>query len=108
MVQIRACFSLPAVGMIGNLGRFALVGPGLVNQDFSVMKSTRVTERINLQFRAEISDLFNHADFALPASTSFVSGPVVGAGAISPSAGTVAGRRKQFRGQIDSVSKLLF
>jgi len=38
-----ACFTIPPVGIIGNLGRFALVGPGEVNQDFSVMKSTSIS-----------------------------------------------------------------
>ena len=50
----------------GNLGRNAITGPGFVNTDFSVTKNTRITERINAQFRAEMFDLFNHPNFGNP------------------------------------------
>jgi hypothetical protein len=102
-----ACFTLPPVGIIGNLGRFALVGPGLVNQDFSVMKSTRIAERVNLQFRAEIFNLFNHPNFGLPASTNFVSGSTPGTGVTSPSAGLITTTVTNSR-QVQFGLKLLF
>jgi len=59
-------FSLPAPGTFGNLGRNALRGPGFAQVDFSVFKNTRLTETQSLQFRAEIFNLFNHANFADP------------------------------------------
>jgi hypothetical protein len=61
----------------GNLGRNALTGPGFHNVDFSVLKNTKITETTRAQFRAEIFDLFNHANFgnpnltATPGSTTF-------------------------------------
>jgi hypothetical protein len=35
--------------------------------DFSITKNTRLTERLNLQLRAEFFNIFNHPNFALPA-----------------------------------------
>jgi len=60
-------FVQPAFGTFGNLGRDSIFGPGLTNVDFSVSKNTRLTERINLQLRAEFFNIFNHPNFALPA-----------------------------------------
>ncbi|HKP11021.1 MAG TPA: TonB-dependent receptor, partial [Blastocatellia bacterium] len=56
----------------GNLGRNVVIGPGFNNTDFSVIKDTKVTDRVRAQFRAECFDLFNHANFGQP-------GNVVGA-----------------------------
>jgi hypothetical protein len=41
-------------------------GPGFSNTDFSIIKDTRLTERVRTQFRAEFFDLFNHANFGQP------------------------------------------
>jgi hypothetical protein len=46
-----------------------LVGPGLTNLDFSVFKNNyikKVSESFNIQFRLEIFNLLNHANFAPP------------------------------------------
>ena len=59
-------FSQPADGTFGNLGRNAIFGPGYSNVDFSVTKNTQLRERLNLQFRAEFFNIFNHPNFALP------------------------------------------
>lgn len=61
-----AAFVQPAAGTFGNLGRNAIFGPHYWNADFAVSKSTRVFERMNLQFRAELFNIFNHPNFALP------------------------------------------
>jgi hypothetical protein len=53
-------------GFYGNLGRDTYTGPGLATWDFSVLKDTRLTERMNLQFRAEIFNLLNRANFNTP------------------------------------------
>lgn len=53
----------------GTLGRDAITGPGFVNTDFSVTKDTKITERLNLQFRTEMFDIFNHANFGNPILT---------------------------------------
>jgi Carboxypeptidase regulatory-like domain/TonB-dependent Receptor Plug Domain len=59
-------FQQPADGSFGNLGRDAIFGPGYWDLDFSLAKSTQIYERLNLQFRAEFFNIFNHPNFALP------------------------------------------
>jgi hypothetical protein len=54
----------------GSLGRNAIIGPDFINTDFSVLKNTRITERLNLQFRAEMFDIFNHPNFGNPVLTA--------------------------------------
>ena len=58
--------SFTAVPRFGNLGRNVVIGPGFNNLDFSVIKTTKLTENTSLQFRAEVFDLFNHASFGQP------------------------------------------
>lgn len=58
------CFNLR-----GNLGRNTLIGPGLVNFDFSLFKNNfvkRISDAFNVQFRAEFFNIVNHANFAPP------------------------------------------
>lgn len=55
-----------AVAHAGDLGRNVVIGPGFDNVDFSVIKNTRLDEKLELQFRAEVFDLFNHANFGQP------------------------------------------
>ena len=59
-------FSQPADGTFGDLGRNAIYGPGFRNWDFSIIKDTRLGERVTLQLRAEFFNLLNHPNFALP------------------------------------------
>ncbi|MBV8834846.1 MAG: TonB-dependent receptor [Acidobacteriaceae bacterium] len=63
-----AAFSQPAPGTFGSLARNALYGPGFADVDFSVVKNTRVTERITAQFRAELFNLFNKTNLPIPGS----------------------------------------
>jgi Carboxypeptidase regulatory-like domain/TonB-dependent Receptor Plug Domain/TonB dependent receptor len=62
-------FVQPAFGTFGDLGRDAIYGPGYSNWDFSIAKNTRLTERLNLELRAEFFNILNHPNFALPAHT---------------------------------------
>ena len=48
------------------LGRNTLRGPDFLNFDYSMFKTFKLTERVNLVFRAELFDLTNHPNFALP------------------------------------------
>ncbi|MFI5127010.1 MAG: TonB-dependent receptor domain-containing protein, partial [Candidatus Acidiferrales bacterium] len=50
----------------GNVGRNSIIGPTFVNTDFSVIKNTKITERINSEFRVEAFDIFNHPNFGNP------------------------------------------
>jgi hypothetical protein len=54
----------------GNLGRDAITGPNFLNTDFSVTKNTTITERLNVQFRTELFDVFNHPNFGNPVLTT--------------------------------------
>ncbi len=54
------------VAQFGSLGRNVVIGPGFSNVDFSVIKNTKLDENLELQFRAEVFDLLNHASFGQP------------------------------------------
>ena len=56
----------PPYGTFGDLGRNAIYGPKYWDLDFAVSKNTPITERLNLQLRAEFFNIFNHPNFALP------------------------------------------
>jgi carboxypeptidase family protein/TonB-dependent receptor-like protein len=71
-----AAFAFPAPGTFGNAGRNILEGPGFQNVNMSLLKNTRLTERVNLQFRAEAFNLFNHPNFNLP--DNFLGSPTFG------------------------------
>ena len=58
-------FVVPA-GRFGNLGRNVVIGPGFNNTDFSVIKRTKLTESQLIEFRWEVFDVFNHANFGQP------------------------------------------
>jgi outer membrane receptor protein involved in Fe transport len=60
-----APFVVP-VGHFGSLGRNVVIGPGFNNTDFSIIKRTKLTEKQLIEFRWEVFDLFNHANFGQP------------------------------------------
>jgi len=58
------CFNLR-----GNAGRNTLIGPGVTSLDFSLFKNNyikSISERFNIQFRAELFNILNHPNFAPP------------------------------------------
>lgn len=55
-----------AVARAGSLGRNVIIGPGFENVDFSIIKNTKLDEKREVQFRAEVFDLLNHANFGQP------------------------------------------
>ena len=77
-------FAVPAPGTFGDVGRDVLTGPGLATWDFSVLKDTHLSEKLDLQFRAEIFNMLNRANLDTPNLIVFTSA----AGAPSPVAGT--------------------
>ncbi len=93
-----ACFNLR-----GNAGRNVIVGPGITELDFSLFKNNhikRISERFNVQFRAEMFNILNHANFAPPATptnTDIFDGtglPSAGAGVVTRT--TTTAREIQF------------
>jgi hypothetical protein len=82
------CFAFPApVTRFGNAGRNILTGPGLLALDTSLFKNIQFTERYRLQFRAELFNILNHANFAPPVQNLSLFGangsPVSTAGLIT-------------------------
>ncbi|HEY6181162.1 MAG TPA: TonB-dependent receptor, partial [Terriglobales bacterium] len=57
----------------GNVGRNTLFGPGSVNMDFSLFRTFRLKERLDLQFRADAANFFNSPHFNNP-NGDFTSG----------------------------------
>jgi len=55
-----------AVTRSGTLGRNVVIGPNFNTADLSVIKNFRLGENTRLQFRTEIFDVFNHANFGPP------------------------------------------
>jgi hypothetical protein len=61
-----AAFTFPQPGQFGNLGRYALHGPGLSQLDFTTHKKFTIDEKRNVEFRAEFYNILNRANFANP------------------------------------------
>ena len=68
-----AAFVTPRYGSFGNAGRNILTGPGTGTVNASLIKNTKLREGLSLQFRAEIYNLLDRANFNLP--DSFVGSP---------------------------------
>ena len=67
------CF--PGTRHFGNMSRNSLRGPSFKEFNFSVSKNTPITERVNLEIRAEFFNLFNHPNFANPELPNFIADP---------------------------------
>lgn len=98
-----ACYSIPEQGTFGNLGNSTERGPGLFNLDVALAKTTALTERTRLEFRAESFNLTNRANFGNPWTT------LTQGSTFARLTGTVGGNG-QFGGQrqIQLSLKLLF
>jgi hypothetical protein len=100
-------------GFFGNVGRDTFIGPGLVTWDFSVLKNTHIYERLNLQFRAEIFNLLDRANFNTPNLITHVLLPGATPGStsttpvVSPAAGVVTSTSTSAR-QVQFGLKLLW
>jgi len=77
------------LNLFGNAGRNTVVGPGLFNVDFSVFKNNyirRISETLNIQFRAEFFNLTNHTNLQAPIKHNNIfneDGSLGGGGAIN-------------------------
>jgi hypothetical protein len=61
-----SAFAPPPFGRPGNVGRNTFTGPLYLNTDVDLIRTFKLTERFNLQFRAEAYNVFNQVQFALP------------------------------------------
>src|SRR6184192_1291803 len=104
-VAFPLCFNLR-----GNAGSNILIGPGVTSLDFSLFKNNyikRISERFNVQFRAEIFNILNHVNFA-PPTTPTNTDIFDGAGNLNPVAGaltTTPRRRARFSSRLKSCSR---
>ena len=57
---------MPASGAYGNAGRNIVRGPGSWQVDLAVSRQVNIAEGLQLQFRAEAFNVFNHAQFTNP------------------------------------------
>ncbi len=96
-------FIAPPNGTYGDAGRDVLIGPGLATVDVSARKNIQVTERANLQFRAEFFNVLNHPNFNTPNPVVFTSAT----SGISSTAGVISGTATTSR-QIQFGLKLAF
>ncbi len=64
-----SCFALQAPFTFGNAPRNSVIGPGFANMDFALAKTWRLAGTSELEFRWEIFNLFNRANFNLPNRT---------------------------------------
>lgn len=96
-------FVLPEAGFYGNVGRNTIIGPGFANVDLTLDKSTTITERLRMNFRAEFFNILNHANFGLPTNIVFTNATGVRRGSAGRLNATAATSR-----QIQFGAKLTF
>ena len=108
------CYVVQPFGTLGDVPRNSLIGPGLVDLDFSVIKETKVTEKLNAEFRAEFFNIINHTNLGPPVTGVFagtrgnLKNPNPTATTfISGTAGTITNTATTSR-QIQFALKLLF
>jgi hypothetical protein len=101
------CFTLEAPGTLGDLGRDTVRGPGFFDTDLAVLKATRLRENLNLQFRAEFFNIFNHTNYGLPLAGMGGGSLFVGGGGRNPGAGQITTETGTPR-QIQFALKLVF
>jgi hypothetical protein len=94
-------------GFYGNVGRDTYIGPGLATWDFSVLKNTRIRESLNLQFRAEIFNLLNRANFNTPNLIVFTPPTAANPSGLSGTAGAITSTSTTAR-QVQFALKLLW
>ena len=96
-----SCYSVPAAYTLGSESSTdpVLRGPGINNFDASLAKKTAITEHLNLQFRAEIYNLFNRVQFSQP-NTSVTT-------AANPTTGWITAQQNQPR-LIQLSARLVF
>jgi hypothetical protein len=66
-----SCYTLQPAGTLGNARQNQLFGPRLINLDFALLKNTKITERLQAQFRAEFFNIANRTDFLAPNGSLF-------------------------------------
>ena len=104
----RGAFELSQEGFFGDLARNSLEGPGLAQFDLGISKNFSLTETAQIQFRTEIFNLFNRANFAMPGNLEVFTGVNPdGTGRVNPSSGIITRTTTTSR-QVQLALKILF
>jgi hypothetical protein len=74
---------VPGTRHFGNMRRNSLHGPSFKELNFAIYKTTAITERLNMQFRADFFNLLNHPNFANPYLPAFLADPATSSGVIT-------------------------
>lgn len=86
------------IGVLGNVGRNSLRGPGISNLDFSLSKLEKVGllgEAGAVEFRWDSFNIFNHPNFGIPSTSVAYNGSSVAAGIITSTSLATDSRRMQ-------------
>ena len=97
-----SAFELQPAGFLGNLGRNTLQGPNVITADLAVLKDFTVTESQRIEFRWEMFNLINRANFGTPTFTAFLN-----ATTRNPNAGKITSTRTSSR-QMQFALKYIF
>jgi len=98
-------FTLQPAGTFGNTPRDSLRGPGFANVDLSFVKNQGIGGPRKVQFRLEIFNVFNRANFAVPNRAVFAG--ATAADPVLPTAGQITRTSNSSR-QLQFGVKLLF
>ncbi|HTQ62912.1 MAG TPA: carboxypeptidase regulatory-like domain-containing protein [Candidatus Solibacter sp.] len=104
-----AAFIAPpsASGFFGDVGRDTYIGPGLATWDFSVLKDTKIREGMSLQFRAELFNILDRANFNTPSLIVFTPPTAANPTGLSGTAGAITSTSTTAR-QVQFGLKLLW
>ena len=94
-------------GFYGSLGRDTFTGPGLSTWDFSVEKDTNLHEGVRLEFRAELFNLLDRANFNTPNLIVFTPPTTANPSGVSGTAGAITSTSTTSR-QVQFGLKLLW
>jgi len=84
--------SCPTGGIaVGNVGRNSLIGPGFFNLNFSLAKTTQITERVGLKFSFETINLTNTPQFSNPNTSCCTSTGSTNFGTVTGTVGSGSG-----------------
>ena len=65
-----ASFAVPPLYLFGGAGRAAITGPSLFTADWALVKDFNISERVKIQFRWEVYNVFNDTNLANPSNTN--------------------------------------
>jgi Carboxypeptidase regulatory-like domain/TonB dependent receptor len=78
VIAVGSGASSKTVYHFGSLGRNVVIGPSFHNSDLSLIKRTKLTEHQMIEFRWEVFDVFNHANFGQPGRVAQVGSTTFG------------------------------